>query len=185
VGAEAVYVAEQFPRRRELPVCRVWPPGERERFERLLDRYHRRLRRVVAGVLADPDRVDDVLQDAYLKAFRRLPASFANEAHEAAWLYRIVYRCCLDELRRRRRRRESSTPDSELARVASLNEPQARLELDEAFRALPARDRAVLLLVGVVGLDQESAASVLGIPRGTLASRLSSARAHFREALSR
>ena len=66
-----------------------------------------RLRRVAFGMLADPNRVDDVLQEAYLKAFRRLPSRFENDRVESAWLYRIVYRCCLDELRSRRRRPET------------------------------------------------------------------------------
>src|SRR5439155_1365289 len=64
---------------------RVAPPTERGRFEQILDRHHRRLRRVAAGMLGDPDRLDDVLQEAYLRAYRRLPKRFANEAHEATW----------------------------------------------------------------------------------------------------
>src|SRR5256885_16011411 len=79
----------------------------RGRFEDLLRRHHARLRRVAAGMLAGGDGLDDVLQEAYRRAYRSLPPSFANEAHEAAWLYRVVYRTCLDELRRRRRRREA------------------------------------------------------------------------------
>ena len=78
----------------------------RRRFENLLDRHESRLRRVAFGMLGDAHRVDDVLQEAFLKAYRALPDSFENEQLEAAWLYRIVHRCCLDELRGRKRRRE-------------------------------------------------------------------------------
>jgi RNA polymerase sigma-70 factor, ECF subfamily len=136
---------------------------------------------MVAGLIADPDRVDDVLQEAYLKAFRRLPPAFANEAHEATWLYRVTYRCCLDELRRRERSRES--PVSDLPNAPSSGDGLDRLALVDAFRALKPPDRAVLLLVGVAGLDYESAAAVLNVPRGTLAWRLSVARSRFRAAL--
>ena len=163
------------------PDMGVDPPSDRARFEQMLNRHHRKLRRVVAGVIADPDRVDDVLQEAYYKAYRKLPRSFANEAHEATWLYRVTYRCCLDELRSRKRRRESASADVHLALVPA--EAQSRVELEDALRALRPADRAVLLLVGVLDFDYETAAAVLGVPRGTLAWRLSSARARFRAAL--
>ena len=109
---------------------------------------------MVAGVIADPNRVDDVLQEGYYKAYRKLPRRFANDAHEATWLYRVVYRCCLDELRARMRRRESATAEIHLSVVPA--EPLARIELDDAFRTLKPADRAVLLLVGVLDLDYEA-----------------------------
>src|SRR6478609_1323444 len=155
---------------------RVAAPDDRARFEKLLDRHHRRLRRFAAGIIADRDRVDDVLQEAYLKAYRKLPPRFANEKHEAAWLYRVVYRCCLDELRRARRpvAAESGRP---------VEDADRRISLDRALRALRPSDRAVIYLVGVVGLEQDAAAGVLGIPRGTLSWRLSVARKRFRALL--
>ena len=182
MAAETFYAEQRFSRQRSAAE-RHTAPTERARFEQILNRHHPKLRRVVAGVIADPDRVEDVLQEAYLKAFRRLPVQFANEAHEATWLYRVVYRCCLDELRRRRRSRES--PAAEPRAVGGAGEDATgRLAVEEAFLALTPDDRAVLLLVGVVGLDYEAAAEILQIPRGTLAWRLSEARTRFREALS-
>jgi RNA polymerase sigma-70 factor (ECF subfamily) len=79
----------------------------RNRFEDLLERHQARLRRVAFGMLVDPSRVDDVLQEAFIRAYRKLPARFENEKQEAAWLYRIVYRCCLNEIRSSGRRRET------------------------------------------------------------------------------
>jgi RNA polymerase sigma-70 factor (ECF subfamily) len=152
-------------------------PG-RGRFEELLDRHHRRLRRVAAGVLAGGDGLDDVLQEAYLKAFRKLPTHFANEAHEAAWLYRIVYRTCLDELRRRRRRRESDAPLDVLP--APEQDAAGGLAITAAIRGLSPDERAVLFLVDFAGFDYETVAAALGVPRGTVASRLNAARRRFR-----
>ena len=177
MAGDAAYAFDRFDR----PDRNLEPPTDRARFEEILNRHHRRLRRVVAGVIADPDRVDDVLQEAYYKAFRRLPRRFANEAHEATWLYRVVYRCCIDELRSRRRRREVAQPDVHLHAVG--DPPDAIVAAEDAFRSLASEDRAVLVLVGVVGLDYETAAAILGVPRGTLAWRLSTARGRFREAL--
>lgn len=168
---DVVYAVERF-RGNESSVS---PPTDRGRFERILDRHHRRLRRVVVGMVGG-DRVDDVLQEAYLKAYRRLPKRFANDAHEATWLYRVVYRCCLDELRRSRRSRES--PQPEIHAVG-----RARLDVADALAELGPRDRAVLLLVDLFGLGYEEAAAVLKIPRGTVASRLNAARTRFARSL--
>src|SRR3954468_322223 len=172
--SEPLYSVERFAR----AAAEYDAPADRARFEQMISRHHRRLRKVVAGVIADPNRVDDVLQEAYYNAYRKLPRAFANEAHESTWLYRGVYRCSLNELRSRRRRPESAVGEVELTVVG--NEPQRRLELEDAFRTLSPADRAVLLLVGVLDLDYASAAAILGVPRGTLAWRLSTARARFR-----
>lgn len=152
---------------------------KRRRFESLLERHEARLRRVAFGVLGDAGRVDDVLQEALLKAYRALPNRFESERHEAAWLYRIVHRSCLNELRTRRRRRETlGVPEDTAAPTSEAN--LASLAVAAALAELPLDARAVVLLVDLIGLDYETAARALRIPRGTVASRLSSARSLLR-----
>jgi RNA polymerase sigma-70 factor, ECF subfamily len=150
----------------------------RRRFEELLHRHHAMLRRAAAGVVGRGDAVDDVLQEAYLKAYRNLPRSFASDAHEAAWLYRVVYNCCLDELKRRKRR-DAPGLDPELA-AARAGDPLDPVAVQAALRCLSAQDRAVLFLVDYAGLGYDAAADVLAVPRGTVASRLNVARSRFR-----
>jgi RNA polymerase sigma-70 factor, ECF subfamily len=154
--------------------------SDRRRFEDMLSRHHARLRRAAAGVLVETGRLDDVLQEAYLKAFRSLPCHFANEAHEATWLHRIVFNTCLDELRSRGRRRDTAELRED---THSFADEHAGLEVTRALRALPPADREVILLVDLLGFDYEAAGVVLQIPRGTVASRLSKARAAFRRSL--
>src|ERR1051326_2866212 len=117
MSGEVAYLTERFAN-----VPQQAPPefdaGASGRFERLVQRHHAKLRRAAAG-LVEHDRVDDVLQDAYLKAYRRLPSRFANEAHEATWLYRVVFRCCLDELRRVRRRQEDPRSEEHTSELQS------------------------------------------------------------------
>ena len=153
------------------------------RFEMLLERHEARLRRVAYGMLADPSRVDDVLQEALYRAYRKLPVRFETEQQESAWLYRIVYRCCLNELRSRRRRRETpglpDRPNGESDETAL-----ASVAVAAALAELTPDARAVVLLVDLIGLDYETAASALRIPRGTVASRLNAARASLRDAFS-
>jgi RNA polymerase sigma-70 factor (ECF subfamily) len=177
-------VAEQFAGIRRDPayerVRAVEAVSPRRRFENLLDRHEVRLRRVAFGMLGDPHRVDDVLQEAFLRAYRGLPSSFESEKHESAWLYRIVYRCCLNELRGRRRRRE--TPG--LPEDASAVEAEASsTDVVAALAQLPPDARAAVLLVDLIGLDYETAAAALRVPRGTVASRLHAGRARLRDAL--
>jgi len=154
----------------------------RNRFQGLLERHEARLRRLAYGMLADKSRIDDVLQEAFIRAYRKLPDRFESERQEAAWLYRIVYRGCLNELRSTRRRRESPAPVEEDS-AAPVREPSESMWVADVLAELPADQRAVVLLVDLLGFDYETAASVLRAPRGTIAWRLSAARARLREML--
>jgi RNA polymerase sigma-70 factor, ECF subfamily len=147
--------------------------------------YERGLRALAYGLLHDRDLMDDALQETYLKAFRAL-RSFRGDARVASWLYRIAYNTCLDQLRRAERRRHlpldgmGERPDAgpDPAEVATR-----RHDLAAAMTSLPPDMRAAVLLVDAEGMDYEEAAEVLGIPRGTVASRLNRARAQLRRAL--
>jgi RNA polymerase sigma-70 factor, ECF subfamily len=150
---------------------------ERPPLEGIVRRHHERMRRFASALLVDRGRVDDVLQEAYIKAFRS-GARFDSEAHELAWLHRVVYRCCVDELRRATRRREQ--PVAEPGETGVAPDPLRRTLADEAWGGLSDKDRAVLLLVDVAGFDYSAAARLLHVPRGTVASRLSFARDRLR-----
>src|SRR4051812_13845114 len=113
-------------------------------------------------MLGDAHRVDDVLQEAFLKAFRALPESFENERLEAAWLYRIVHRCCLDELRGRKRRREVV---GVLELLSSEDDQDASLVVAGALARLEPQARAVVLLVDPIGPDYDTAAAGIRGPR--------------------
>jgi RNA polymerase sigma-70 factor, ECF subfamily len=156
---------------------------EWELFEATLRRYHPELRAFAYKFLRDPEQTDDVLQDAYLRAFRAFPRFDPSTGTQVAWLYRIVYRCCVDEWRRNRRRRRllhgrssASTADFALTTVE-------RLTFREALDRLQPDVRAAVILVHWRGLDYETAGAILGIPAGTVGSRLTKARALLRPAI--
>ena len=152
----------------------------RNRFQGLMERHESRLRRLAYGVLADKSRVDDVLQEAFIRAYRKLPDRFESERQEAAWLCRIVYRCALNELRSARRRRETQLAADE-EQATTREEPSESLWVADALAELPPDQRAVVLLVDLLGFDYQTAASVLRAPRGTIAWRLNAARTHLRK----
>src|SRR5947209_13524722 len=124
----------------------------------LLERHEARLRRVAYGMLGGRSRVDDGLQEALLRAYRRLPVRFESEQHEAAWLYRIVHRTCLNELRARKRRRETLGVPEHATRETDET-TLASVAVAAALAQLTPDARAVVLLVDLIGLDYETAAA--------------------------
>lgn len=159
--------------------------GDRGAFVRLMDHYDRRLRSLAYRLLDDRDEAVDAMQDVYVKAFGALPG-FREKSSVGTWLYRITYTTCCEHLRRRR---QSALPyaDEEAPPSGSTRDPadEATLHVDlaAALRSLSPEARAAVLLVDRDGYDYRTAASVLDIPQGTLASRLSAAHAVLRRAL--
>lgn len=159
--------------------------GDRDAFADLIGRYDAGLRALAYRVLGDRERMDDALQESYVRAFRALER-FRGDSSFATWLYRIAYNACLEELGRSRRSRTV-----ELDAVAEPADASAAVEdavvlrsrLAEALAGLAPEDRAVVLLVDAQGFDYRAAGAVLDIPEGTVASRLSRARGALRRAL--
>jgi len=159
--------------------------GDREAFTALIRHHDAGLRALAYRLLGDRDRMDDALQEAYVKAYRALPG-FRGNARLGTWLYRIVYNAALDELERSRR--VVQVPVEELAdEVGSGDVAEAvaqRGDLAAALAELAPEDRATVLLVDAQGFDYRDAGEVLGVPEGTVASRLNRARAALRSVLS-
>ncbi len=165
--------------------------GDCDAFLAVLDSHDRMLRSLAFRMLGDRDQMDDVLQEVALKAFRALP-KFRGDASLATWLYRITYTTCLNHLRSGGRtvsldsRQEDPPPDlySRLTFSDTADSVILHVELTAALASLTPEQRAVVALVLEEGLDHQSAAKVLDIPMGTVASRLAAARAALRRFLS-
>jgi RNA polymerase sigma-70 factor, ECF subfamily len=170
-------VSEQTPRVDELATQRV-RNLDADAFVELIMRCDLSHRRLAFRLLGDRDRMDDVLQEAYARAFRAL-RSFRGDASLETWLYRIVYNACIDELRRRK---HDERPLEEWD-AGERDDAEQRLDLAAALAALPAELRAVVLLVDAEGLSYAETAHVLGTAPGTVASRLNRARTSLRAAL--
>jgi RNA polymerase sigma-70 factor, ECF subfamily len=159
--------------------------GDWEAFAALIRQHDHGLRALAFRLLGDRERMDDALQEAYLRALRGLPG-FRGDSAFGTWLYRIAYNACLDELKRSRRAEVvplHEVPERRDARPDPLETAARRDELARALDALPSPDRATVLLVDAQGFDYGSAAEILGVPEGTIASRLNRARASLRRAL--
>jgi RNA polymerase sigma-70 factor, ECF subfamily len=162
--------------------------GDREAFVAIVDHYDERLRSLAYHLVRDREATRDVLQDAYVKAYLGLPG-FREDADLGTWLYRIVYTTCLNHLRSvsRRPRATGDDPAPALERLGERGDPtgevDASLDFAEVLRSLPAEQRAAVVLVDAWGLGFARAAEVLGVPLGTVASRVATARNKLRPAL--
>lgn len=157
--------------------------GDERAFAALVRHYDAGLRALAFRLLGDRTRMDDALQEAYVKAYRALPR-FRGDASLGTWLYRITYNACLDELKRTRAVVDlESVRDRAQTGFDPIETLSIRHMLAGALAALPPEERAAVLLVDANGFDYRDAAEVLGIPEGTVASRLNRARAALRRTL--
>jgi RNA polymerase sigma-70 factor (ECF subfamily) len=168
--------------------------GDRASYEILMRRHNQRVYRAVRSILADESEVEDVMQDAYLSAYRGLGA-FAGRARFSTWLVRIAVHHAIDRVRRSGRfvpfdpLREdeleawtgaaSRTGDPERA----LGDRELARRLEDAIDALPAPFRTAWVLRELEGMTTSDAAECLGVEEGTVKTRLHRARRLLREAL--
>ena len=161
----------------ELDLVEAAAGGDPAAFREIVLQFDSGLRALAFRLLRDRDRMDDVLQETYLKAFRALPG-FNMNARLSTWLYRVTYNACLDDLRGAGQR-EWVEFDAEGHGSADPDPSEAvadRLLVDEALSRLSPGYRAVLVLVDGQGFDYQAAGEVLGVAEGTVASRLHRAR---------
>jgi RNA polymerase sigma-70 factor (ECF subfamily) len=142
------------------------------------------LRRFARYLARDADHADDLVQETLIRALGALP-QLDPGGNLRAWLFTILQNVLRGEWRRRRRspvRHDVAVENvPEPAQKGGQFESAALAELAVAIRRLPPRFREVLMLCGVEGFDYEEAAKILGVPVGTIRSRLSRARAMLKE----
>jgi RNA polymerase sigma-70 factor (ECF subfamily) len=173
--------------------------GDHEAFRVLVERYQGRAYRLALRVMRDEEQAKDVVQEAFLKAYRSLDR-FEGRSSFYTWFYRVVMNLCLDQKRRQPPGRQVEwdeghaleTPvgtgldavDATHQRAAGpageLERSELRAVLQSAIEELPDDARRTLLLREVDGLSYSEISKVLGIPKGTVMSRLHHARRRVR-----
>jgi RNA polymerase sigma-70 factor (ECF subfamily) len=156
--------------------------GDSTAFLLLVKPHHESLRAVVHRVLNDPHALDDTMQELYIKAFRGL-GKFDGRSSFKTWLFRVAYNAAVDTGRRHRKVVALTDEMTDAVTGSAETDVDRRHDLGAALRKLGPEARAAVLLVDAEGFDYETAAAILRIPRGTLASRLNAARATLRAAL--
>lgn len=147
--------------------------GDRDAYERLAGDAARRLYPIAYRIVRDSDEADDAVQQTLVAIWRGLPALRDVERFEA-WTYRLLVRFCLAEARRERRKGATvvsitdALPDARDAMAGVVLHD----ELEQAFRTLTHEHRTVLVLRYYAGLSLPEIADALGVPYGTISSRL-------------
>ena len=158
--------------------------GDHAAFEVLIGAAYDRLFAIAYRILRDREAAEDATQDAIIRCWRDLRGLRDPDRFEA-WLHRLLVNACRDLARRSRRRPqelfghavEAPTGGDEYRRLADHD------ELERAFMRLPADQRIALVLTHYVGYSAPEVATILGVPSGTVYSRLHYGARAMREAL--
>jgi RNA polymerase sigma-70 factor (ECF subfamily) len=158
--------------------------GDEEAFASLMRMVGDRLVVVAFRILRDVDMAEDAVQQTIVKAWWELP-TLRDPDRFAGWLYRMLVNACYTEARRNRRRNASvhALTADRTNRRDELLSIDDRDQLERAFRRLPAEQRAVFVLHHHLGMRQTEIAETLGIPVGTVKSRLHYASSILRAAI--
>lgn len=171
--------------------------GDKRAFELLVEKYQRKLARLLSRLIRDPAEVEDVTQEAFIKAYRALPA-FRGDSAFYTWLYRIGINTAKNYLVAAARRAPTSTEmDMEEAegleqaeQLRDINTPESLLlskEIGATVNAtideLPEELREAIQLREVEGMSYEDIARIMDCPIGTVRSRIFRAREAIAERL--
>jgi RNA polymerase sigma-70 factor (ECF subfamily) len=183
--------------------------GDRVAYRTLVERYQDRLLRMALEIVKNQHDAEDIVQESFVKAFLSLD-KFKGQSSFFTWLYRIAFNMAVDFQRRAQRRggqhfeykeqigvsrgvgsnNHADGESEELPLTQNVEGPHDALvrkqtgkKLDQAFAQLSDEHRAVITLREIDGLDYEEISQALGIPRGTVMSRLYYARKMLQRAL--
>jgi RNA polymerase sigma-70 factor (ECF subfamily) len=171
--------------------------GDKQAFELLVEKYQRKLARLLSRFIRDPAEVEDVTQEAFIKAYRALPA-FRGDSAFYTWLYRIGINTAKNYLMAMGRRAPTSTEvEAEEAegfeegeQLRDINTPESLLLSSEIARTvnatieqLPEELRTAIQMREIEGMSYEDIAKAMDCPIGTVRSRIFRAREAIAEQL--
>ena len=171
--------------------------GDKRAFELLVEKYQRKLARLLSRFIRDPAEVEDVTQEAFIKAYRALPA-FRGDSAFYTWLYRIGINTAKNYLMAMGRRAPTSTEVEadeaesfdEGEQLRDINTPESVLMSNEiaatvnaTIEQLPEELRTAIQLREIEGMSYEDIARAMDCPIGTVRSRIFRAREAIAEQL--
>lgn len=142
-----------------------------------------RLRRYAVALLRDRGRADDLVQDTLERALRKF-GLFRRDSDLRAWLFTVMHNVFVNQVRANAVRGDTVAFDDNEPEHSPLDNTAALRDLSVALALLPSEQRAVVLLVGMEQLSYDEAARVLGVPQGTVMSRLSRGRERLHKLMS-
>lgn len=171
----------------ESDIIRRARQGDSDAFRRLVEAYQTQVYRIALRMCGEA-AADDVTQEAFLAAWRALPA-FRGTCLFSTWLYRLATNAAIDWLRREKRHRgaddvtELELPDGAPSPQEQAEQTETQEAVRRALTQLSPEHRQVLVLRYMQELDYNEIAATLDISEGTVKSRINRAKAHLKEIL--
>jgi len=162
--------------------------GDLSAFEQIVKKYEKKVATTVIGMLGNTQAADDVGQETFIRLYKYLD-KFREDAALGTYLTRIAINLSLNELKRRKRRNmffldaDENAPDYSTNLNDSMNASEERELVQNAIQKLEPNFRAVLTLRLIEGYSTQETADLLGLPQGTVLSRLSRAQKKLKEIL--
>ena len=185
----AVRGAATAGRQDELALIGRCREGDLGAFEELYRTHAGRLYSVALRLVGNPADAEDLLQEIFLAAHRKLD-TFRGESSLGTWLYRLATNLCLDHLRSRtgRSRHVTDSIDDEpglfdVATSSLAEQTVTKMDLERALARLPEGCRSAFVLHDVEGLEHREVAEILGVAEGTSKSQVHKARLKLRKML--
>ena len=172
--------------------------GEKSAYEQIMRKYNQRLFRIVRTYIADEDEIEDIIQEAYIKAYEQMP-NFERRSTFSTWLIRIVINEALARLKKRKRFASytKTSPDDfgmhreSVLEVTNGDTPMGNLMnaelkdiLEKAVDRLPEKYRTVFLMREIEGMSVADTGKVLDISQVNVKVRLNRAKEMMRETIS-
>jgi RNA polymerase sigma-70 factor (ECF subfamily) len=149
--------------------------GDGRAFEELMGAHEDRVFGVCLRMLRDREAALDAVQETFLTVFRKADR-YKAEAAFSTWLYRVAVNTCYDMLRRAKRRSADAMPEglepADPRAADGYLSAELRPDIETALQVIPVEFRAAIVLVDLEGLALETAADMLGVPVGTVKSRV-------------
>jgi RNA polymerase sigma-70 factor, ECF subfamily len=174
----------------DVELARRCEKGDGQAFEELYRRHSGRLYNLVYRMVGSAPEADDLLQEVFLHAHRKL-SSFRGDSSLGTWLYRLGMNHCLDYLRSRQAKMGRATESLDAEGMVEPTSPNpvvpaaiSRVDLERAIARLPEGCRAAFVLHDVEGFDHREVGRILGVSEGTSKSQVHKARMKLRALLS-
>lgn len=179
----------------ELALVERCRRNDAEAFGKIVDAYQNRLFGFVRRMVKDPEEASDIAQETFVRAFQGIHR-FDGRSSIRTWLFRIAYNLCIDRARKHHRAPNETSLESAFEDEERIDVPDSRWDpenvilgdelrgiLEKSIASMSDKLRSVLLLHDQQDMAYEDIAKVLGVPIGTVKSRLFLARAHLQNAV--
>lgn len=153
--------------------------GDHDAFTEVMRVHEDRIFSVCLRIMGSRDRALDAVQDTFLTVFRKA-GQFKGKSAVGTWIYRIAVNTCYDHLRKAKRRPADPIPDyydpADESAEDAVDSAGIRPDIENALQSIPKEFRAAVVLADMEGMSLPEVAEVLGVPVGTVKSRVFRAR---------